>query len=33
MSDRLRHAWHVVLALTPLAVMALATIAQRRWGW
>jgi hypothetical protein len=32
MSQRLRQAWQITLALLPLAVMALAAIAQKRWG-
>jgi len=32
MSYRVRQARQIVLAILPLAVMALAAIAQKRWG-
>jgi hypothetical protein len=32
MATRIRQAWHAALAIGPLAIMALAAIAQKRWG-
>ena len=32
MSTRIRQAWQVALAIAPIAIMALVSVAQKRWG-